>query len=75
MMKIIRLVIKPSLISRYHPKTKCGVGVQLKHISFRRYLSYGSHMETLICAQVPLNKVDRIRWRKPQSQTLDSYLG
>jgi hypothetical protein len=27
LMKIIRLVIKPSLISRYHPKTKCGVGV------------------------------------------------
>jgi hypothetical protein len=35
-MNIIRLVMHPSPISRYHPKTKCDVGVQLKHISIRR---------------------------------------
>jgi hypothetical protein len=29
LMKIIRFVIKPSLISRYHPKTKCGVELNL----------------------------------------------
>jgi hypothetical protein len=27
LIKIIRLVMKPSLISRYHPKIKCGVEV------------------------------------------------
>jgi hypothetical protein len=36
LIKIIRLDMKPSLISRSHPKTKCGGGVPLKHISIRR---------------------------------------
>jgi hypothetical protein len=37
--KINRLDMKPSMISRYHPRTKCGVEVQLKHISIRRWPS------------------------------------
>jgi hypothetical protein len=36
LIKIIRLDMKPSLLSRYHPKIKCGIGVPLKHISIRR---------------------------------------
>jgi hypothetical protein len=37
LMKIIRLAIKPSLISRCHPKTKGGVGNLFERISLRRY--------------------------------------
>jgi hypothetical protein len=52
--EIFRLYIKPNVISRYHPKTKSGVGTQLGHISLRRYPSYESYMETLIYAQVSI---------------------
>jgi hypothetical protein len=43
-MKIIRLVMKPSLISRYHPKTHSGEGNQLDYISTNKHpFLYGSH--------------------------------
>jgi uncharacterized protein YijF (DUF1287 family) len=55
LMKLIWLDMKPSMISRYHPETKWGVGVQLINISHRRYPTYENYMVILICAQISIN--------------------
>jgi hypothetical protein len=46
------LFMETCLISRYHPKSNCGVGVQLKHITLRRYHLIKAIGETLIYVQV-----------------------
>jgi hypothetical protein len=60
LMKIVRLAIKPSLISRYHPKTKCGVEVQLKHIPIRDNHLVKAIGDTLICGQVSIKQINWI---------------
>jgi hypothetical protein len=52
LMKIIRFVIKPSLISRYHPKTKCGVELNLSISQLGDSHLVKVRRGTLICVQV-----------------------
>jgi hypothetical protein len=58
LMKIIRLDMKPSMISRYHPKTNGGVGNYWGISQLGDLQSYGSYVGSpRICTSFPLGIV------------------
>jgi hypothetical protein len=58
LMKIIRLVMEPCLISRYHPKTNGGVGNYWGISQLGDLQSYGSYVGSPhLCTSFPLGNV------------------